>query len=89
MSIYKLSENGRSMLWSWYKEHNWGMTHWGQWEVSKALGAPASHWPVDLTLGDIEDASPAAGRDIARVLVEKILRPELATPYVPCATIRG
>lgn len=81
MMIYQLSESGRAVEWCHWK----GMGGCGLSEVSELMACrklgPVAHWKDSVTLGDIEDAFPAAGRELARFAVEHLGRSEYAAPY--------
>lgn len=79
--VYKLSELGRSMEWSqWKRIGGCGLSQVSEFMVCRQLG-PRTHWKKSITLGDIEDAFPAAGREIARFAVEHLGRIEFAAPW--------
>lgn len=79
MTAYRLSDAGRAMLWRDYQAYGYGLSALAQWSVSTVYG-PIAHWPSDLTLGKIEDAYYAAGREIAWVFHEILKLPELTMP---------
>ena len=75
--IYRLSDEGRKVTWrQWLRIGGCGLSHTSEWSVCRVLG-PAAHWSEDITLGDIEDAWPAAGREIARFAATHLRKPEL------------
>lgn len=80
--LYRLSELGRSMTWQEYKVYGYGLTQWQSWGLCKAFG-PIGHWRSDLTLGEIEDACPFAGRTIAKIFAETLDLPDLAVKDGP------
>jgi hypothetical protein len=77
IQVYRLSEAGRSMTWGEWQSYGYGLPDWAEYEVSKTFG-PIAHRSQTLTLGNIEDASPFAGRIIARVFVKKLCLSGLA-----------
>jgi len=88
MSVYKLSQTGRSITWAEYEAFNYGLSHLDVWRLSAFLG-PIAHWPSDLALGKIEDLCPSAGRSIAHVFVAKLGRPDYAAAFDPWATLEA
>jgi hypothetical protein len=80
MTVYKLSDAGRAMLWRDYQAYGYGLSDLARWSLSKVFG-PIAHWPSDLTLARIEDAHAAAGREIAWAFNEVLKLPVLAIPY--------
>lgn len=80
MTVCKLSDAGRAMLWQDYQTCGYGLSHLAQWNLSRVLG-PIAHWAPDLTLGRMEDACAAAGREIAWVFNEMLKLPALTMPY--------
>jgi hypothetical protein len=80
--LYRLSELGRSMTWQEYKVYGYGLTQWQGYGLSRKLG-PIAHWRPDLTLGEIEDACPFAGRTIAKIFAETLNLPRLAVTDGP------
>ena len=80
--LYRLSELGRSMTWQEYKVYGYDLTQWQDYELRRALG-PTSHWRSNLTLGEIEDACPFAGRTIAKIFAETLNLPHFAVPDGP------
>lgn len=83
MMIYQLSESGRAVEWRHWKEiGGCGLSEVSEFMACRQLG-PMAHWKESVTLGDIEDAFPAAGRELARFAVERLGRSEYAAPYAP------
>lgn len=80
MTVCKLSDAGRAMLWRDYQAYGYVLSDLAQWSLSKVFG-PIAHWPSDLTLGMIENAHAAAGREIAGNFTRILNLPELAAPY--------
>lgn len=81
ITVYKLSDAGRAMLWRDYQAYSYGLSNLAQWNLSKVFG-PIAHWTLKLTLGQIEDANAAAGREIAGNFTRILNLPAFATPYV-------
>lgn len=84
--IYKLSQDGRKLTYAaWRKLGGCGIPNMNS--VFITLG-PIAHWDKNLiTLGDIEDACPATGRDFARFAVQNLNKPLMAVPYDRLAQI--
>ena len=80
--LYRLSELGRSMTYQKYKVYGYGLTQWQDHRLRRELG-PSAHWRPDLTLGEIEDACPFAGRTIAKIFAEILNLPHLAVADGP------
>jgi len=80
--LYRLSELGRSMTWQEYKVYGYGLTQWQDHGLSRELG-PIAHWSLNLTLGEIEDFCPFAGRTMAKVFAETLNLPQFAVPDGP------
>lgn len=80
MTVYKLSDAGRAMLWRDYQAYGCGLSDLARWSLSKVFG-PIAHWPSDLTLGRVEDAHAAAGREIAGNFTRALNLPSLVKPY--------
>ena len=80
MTVYKLSDAGRAMLWRDYQAYGYGLSDLARWNLSKVFG-PIARWASDLTLGQIEDAHAATGREIAGNFTRILNLPELAAPY--------
>lgn len=78
--VYRLSELGRQMLWSQYKPYGYSLSDLSRWNLSLELG-PIAHWSPELTLGQIEDVHPAAGREIAHVFKKILNLPAYAVLY--------
>ena len=83
MTVYKLSDAGRAMLWQDYKAYGYGLSQLAQYCVSGVLGRSIAHWPLDLTLGQIEDAHRATGREIAGNFTRMLNLPEFTVPCTP------
>lgn len=81
MTVYKLSDVGRAMLWRDYQAYGYGLSDLAQWSLSKVFG-PIAHWAPDLTLGQIEDVRAAAGREIAGNFTRILNLPAFTTQYV-------
>lgn len=63
--LYNLSETGRSMTWSEWKEAGGcGLSGIARVMVARKCG-PEARWG-DLTLGELADASELAGREMGR-----------------------
>ena len=77
--VYRLSDLGRQMLWSEYKSYGYSLSDLSRWNLSVELG-PIAHWSPELTLGQIEDIHPAAGREIARVFHSILNLPVYTVP---------
>lgn len=82
IQIYRLSEVGRSMAWKEYQAFGYGLTQWQDYGLSRAFG-PIAHWSESLTLGEIEDACPFAGRTMAKIFAERLNLPDLAVADGP------
>ena len=80
--LYRLSELGRSMTYQKYKVYGYGLTQWQDHGLRREFGPP-THWRPDLTLGEIEDACPFAGRTIAKIFAETLDLPHLAVADGP------
>lgn len=87
MQVYQLSDLGRQMLWSEYEGYGYGLTHLSEWRLSIELG-PIAHWSKELTLGQVEDIDPYAGRGIAWNFVNILDMPELAVLLKPCKNLQ-
>lgn len=82
IQVYRLSEVGRSMTWKEYQAFGYGLTQWQDYGLSRAFG-PIAHWSENLTLGEIEDACPFAGRTMAKIFAERLNLPDLAVADGP------
>jgi hypothetical protein len=80
--LYRLSELGRSMTWQEYKVYGYGLTQWQDYGLRREFG-PITHWRSNLTLGEIEDTCPFAGRTIAKIFAETLNLPHLAVADGP------
>lgn len=74
-----LNDAGRAMSWKEYQRFGYAISHIEVWHLSRSFG-PIARWPDHLTLGEIEDACPAAGRLIARVFADHVNRRDLTVP---------
>lgn len=81
MTVYRLSDTGRAMLWRDYEAYGYSLSQLAQSKVSGVLGRSIAHWPPDLTLGQIEDAHYATGREIAGNFTRVLGLPRFAIPY--------
>jgi len=62
--IYQLSEEGRKILWrNWKQIKGCGLSGESQGMVTRRI---LGRFTDEITLGQIEDAWPAAGRELAR-----------------------
>jgi len=81
--MYDLTEMGRALTWTaWKNAGGCGLSAVSTAEVGTHLGRPEAAWSRDgTTLGQIADACPWAGREIARFAADNLNRPEWAVPH--------
>lgn len=77
--VYRLSDLGRQMLWSKYRPYGYMLSDISLWRLGLKLG-PIARWSPELTLGQIENVDPAAGREIARVFHDILNLPVYTVP---------
>ena len=77
--VYRLSDLGRQMLWSKYQCYGYKLSDLCLWRLALKFG-PIARWSSELTLGQIEDTDPAAGREIAHVFHNILNLPVYTVP---------
>jgi len=89
--VWKLSEEGRKLTWNeWKHAGGCSLSNLGEGMAARNLGLPPAAWERgEITLGRIEDAWAAAGRELAGFAVRHLNRPEWAVPYEEEAHVKN
>jgi len=77
--IYQLSEAGRNVLWKdWKKIKGCGLSHESQSMVTRNI---VGRFTENISLGQIEDAWPTAGRELARFAIDHLKKDDWVILY--------